>query len=58
MTHAFTTIAAGPELALMHRYETRQTRLFQHALHNLLMLLASTPGRGSIIVNSGGNQSA
>lgn len=38
MTHAFTTLAAGPELALMHRYETRQTRMFQRALQNLMML--------------------
>lgn len=38
MTHAFTTLAAAPELALMHRYETRQTRMFQRALQNLLML--------------------
>jgi hypothetical protein len=38
LTHAFTTLAPGPELALMHRYETRQSRMFQRALHNLLLL--------------------
>jgi hypothetical protein len=42
MTHAFTTLAAGPELALMHRYETRQTPMFQRALQNLLMLRKTT----------------
>src|SRR4051794_2006245 len=38
ITHAFSTLAAGPELALMHRYENRQSRMFQRALHNLLLL--------------------
>src|SRR3954447_17499755 len=38
MTHAFSTLAGGPELALMHRYENRQSRMFQRALHNLLLL--------------------
>ena len=38
LTHAFTTLASGPELALMHRYETRQSRIFQRALNNLLLL--------------------
>ena len=38
ITHGFTTLAAGPELALMHRYETRQSRMFQRALANLLAL--------------------
>ena len=38
ITHGFTTLAAGPELALMHRYETRQSRMFQRALSNLLAL--------------------
>jgi hypothetical protein len=41
MTHAFTTLAAGPELALMHRYETRQTRMYQRALHSLILLRKS-----------------
>lgn len=38
ITHAFTTLAPGPELALMHRYETRQSRMFQRALRNLALL--------------------
>lgn len=38
ITHGFTTLAAGPELALMHRYETRQSRMYQRALSNLLAL--------------------
>src|SRR5262249_32595579 len=38
MTHAFRSLSGGPELALMHRYETRQTRMFQRALGNLLTL--------------------
>jgi hypothetical protein len=38
LAHAFTTLATGPELTLMHRYETRQNRMFQRALANLLLL--------------------
>jgi hypothetical protein len=38
IAHGFTTLAAGPELALMHRYETRQSRMFQRALSNLLAI--------------------
>jgi hypothetical protein len=38
ITQAFTGLAAGPELALLHRYETRQTRMYQRALQNLLAL--------------------
>jgi hypothetical protein len=37
-THGFTTLAAGPEFALMHRYETRQSRMYQRALTNLLAI--------------------
>ena len=38
ITHGFTTLAAGSELALMHRYETRQSRMYQRALSNLFVL--------------------
>jgi hypothetical protein len=38
MTYAFRSLSGGPEFALMHRYETRQTRMFQRALNNLLIL--------------------
>jgi len=35
---AFTELAASPELNLLHRYETRLHRIYQRALHNLLLL--------------------
>ncbi len=38
ITQAFTALASGPELALLHRYETRQTRMYQRALQNLMAL--------------------
>lgn len=37
---AFTTLAASPALALMHRYETRLHLVYQRSLHNLLLLRA------------------
>ena len=37
---AFTTLAAAPALALMHRYETRLHLVYQRSLHNLLLLRA------------------
>ena len=35
---AFTSLAASPALALMHRYETRLHLVYQRSLHNLLLL--------------------
>jgi hypothetical protein len=35
---AITMLAAGPELALMHRYEHRQNRMYHRAFQNLLAL--------------------
>lgn len=35
---AFAALAAGPELPLLHRYETRLHRMFQRALKNILLL--------------------
>ena len=40
MAAAFTTLAASPALALMHRYETRLHLVYQRSLHNLLLLRA------------------
>jgi hypothetical protein len=37
---AFTSLAASPALALMHRYETRLHLVYQRSLHNLLLLRA------------------
>jgi hypothetical protein len=34
----FTTLAAQPNLELMHRYETRLHRIFQRALSNLILM--------------------
>jgi hypothetical protein len=38
ITAAFTSLAASPALALMHRYETRLHLVYQRSLHNLLLL--------------------
>jgi hypothetical protein len=35
---AFTELAAAPALALLHRYESRLSRMYHRALHNLLTL--------------------
>ena len=35
---AFSSLAASPALALMHRYETRLHLVYQRSLHNLLLL--------------------
>jgi hypothetical protein len=43
ITAAFTRLAATPEMNLMHRYETRLHRIFQRALHNLLLLRQTLP---------------
>jgi hypothetical protein len=40
---AFAALAAQPQLSLLHRYESRLHRVFQRALHNLLLLQAKTP---------------
>jgi hypothetical protein len=34
----FRQLAASPELALLHRYETRLHMMYQRALHNILLL--------------------
>ncbi len=38
ITAAFRKQAASPELALLHRYETRLHLMYQRALHNILLL--------------------
>jgi hypothetical protein len=38
LTTAFSTLAASPQLNLLHRYETRLHRMFQRSFHNLLVL--------------------
>ena len=38
ITGAFTSLAAQPNLELMHRYETRLHRIFQRALSNLILM--------------------
>jgi hypothetical protein len=35
---SFRQLAASPELALLHRYETRLHMMYQRALHNILLL--------------------
>ena len=39
---AFRRLASAPELALLHRYETRLHMMYQRALHNILLLRAAT----------------
>lgn len=43
MTDAFTTLANGPALGLIHRYETRLHLMYQRSMHNLLLLRAAVP---------------
>ena len=38
LTEAFKAAASAPELALIHRYETRLDRIYHRALHNLSLL--------------------
>ncbi len=38
LTGALAKLAEGPQLSLIHRYETRLHRIYQRALHNLLLL--------------------
>jgi hypothetical protein len=38
ITAAFRKLGASPELALIHRYETRLHMMYQRALHNILLL--------------------
>jgi len=38
ITQAFSDLAASPQLALLHRYETRLHLCYQRGLHNLLLL--------------------
>ena len=38
LTAAYTALSAQPQLALIQTYETRLHRMFQRALHNLLLL--------------------
>ena len=40
LTAAFRGQASSPELALLHRYETRLHVMFQRALHNMFLLRA------------------
>jgi hypothetical protein len=40
ITASFRQLAASPELALLHRYETRLHLMYQRALHNILLLRA------------------
>jgi hypothetical protein len=48
---AFSKLASGPELGLLHRYETRLHMNYQRALHNLLILRqASIPNEPNPII--------
>jgi hypothetical protein len=38
ITAAFRKLASSPDLALLHRYETRLHMMYQRALHNILLL--------------------
>ena len=38
ITAAFSGLATSPQLALLHRYETRLHLIYQRGLHNLLLL--------------------
>ena len=38
MASAFRKLAAAPDLALIHRYETRLHMMYQRALHNILVM--------------------
>jgi len=51
---AFRKLAASPELALIHRYETRLHMMNQRALHNILLLRAAgIPNEPSPISGTG-----
>ena len=50
ITQAFRALSAGPELPLLHRYETRLYLMYQRALRNILLLrAASVPNEPSPI---------
>ena len=50
ITAAFRQQASSPELALLHRYETRLHLMYQRALHNILLLrVAGIPNEPSPI---------
>jgi hypothetical protein len=38
---AFSTLADGPAIALLHRYEARLHLMYQRSLHNILILRLS-----------------
>jgi hypothetical protein len=38
LSSAFTSLASQPQLALLHRYETRLQMAYQRAFHNILLL--------------------
>jgi len=46
---AFSTLASTPELALIHRYETRLHTIYQRSLYNLLLLRTAMPNEPSSI---------
>ena len=43
ITASFRQLASSPELALLHRYETRLHRMYQRALKNILLLRTVRP---------------
>jgi hypothetical protein len=43
ITASFRDLASKPELALLHRYETRLHLMYQRALHNILLLRTVPP---------------
>jgi len=52
---SFRQLASSPELALLHRYETRLHLMYQRALHNLLLLrTAGIPNEPSPISGQSG----
>ncbi len=55
ITAAFRRQAASPELALLHRYETRLHLMYQRALHNILLLrVAGIPNEPNPISEQSG----
>ena len=49
ITASFRQLASSPELALLHRYETRLHMMYQRALHNILLLRTVGPPVGQIL---------
>jgi hypothetical protein len=50
ITASFRQLASSPELALLHRYETRLHMMYQRAFHNILLLrTVANPTAGQVL---------